>query len=52
MITYYNVFSYVLGGIKTQRGTGASSATQELDDLMTNLDALKIPQAPQEEPVS
>ena len=45
--------------MKTQRSTssneglgqGASSATQELDALMTRLDTLKLP-GPQEEPVS
>ena len=31
---------------------GASSATTELDDLMTQLDDLKLPTGPQEEPVS
>lgn len=44
--------------MKSQRSTtsndrfGASSATTELDDLMTQLDDLKLPTGPQEEPVS
>ena len=46
--------------MKTQRsstskdrfGAGASTATTELDDLMTQLDTLKLPTGPNEEPVS
>ena len=44
--------------MKSQRSTtsndrfGASSATTELDDLMTQLDDLKLPSGPGEEPVS
>jgi hypothetical protein len=44
--------------MKTQRSTtshdrfGASSATTELDDLMNQLDDLKLPTGPQEVPVS
>merc|ERR1712141_91571 len=47
-----------IASMKSQRSTtsndrfGASSATTELDDLMTQLDDLKLPSGPGEEPVN
>ena len=52
------IFTDFAASMKSQRSTtsndrfGASSATTELDDLMTQLDDLKLPSGPGEEPVS
>ena len=54
------ILNCFIASMKTQRsstskdrfGAGASTATTELDDLMTQLDTLKLPTGPQEEPVS